>query len=85
MTAREIPQLIEAGQVDQSDRTVDTDEIGTDKAVVTKGTDRDDDPFDKPVADPTDPFDYSPTSTSSGSTEPSEWDDQVHDPDDPFA
>jgi hypothetical protein len=85
VTAREIPRLIEAGQVDQSTGAVEADEIRTGEAVVTKGTDRDDDPFDKPVADPTDPFDDSPTSTSSGSTEPSEWDDQVHDPDDPFA
>ena len=84
VTAREIPRLIEAGQVNESSGAVDADETRTD------GTDRDDDPFDKPAADPTDPFDDSPTSTSpistsSGSTEPSEWDDQVHDPDDPFA
>jgi hypothetical protein len=85
VTAREIPRLIEAGQVDQSSGAVEAGEIRTGEAVVTKGTDRDDDPFDKPVADPTDPFDDSPTSTTSGSTEPSEWDDQVHDPDDPFA
>ena len=85
VTAREIPRLIEAEQVDQSSGAVEADEIRTGEAVVNTGTDRDGDPFDKPVADPTDPFDDSPTSASSGSTEPSEWDDQVHDPDDPFA
>jgi hypothetical protein len=92
VTAREIPRLIEAGQVDQSSGAADTDEVETGKAGAPGEDDKDDDSFDKPVADPTNPFgDYptstsdSPTSTSSGSTEPSEWDHQVRDPDDPFA
>jgi len=92
VTVREIPRLIEAGQVDQSDGAVKTDEIGTDKAVAPGEDAKDDDPFSKPATDPNDPFgdsststSDSPTSTSSGSTEPSDWDDQVHDPDDPFA
>ena len=92
VTAREIPRLIEAGQVDQSSGAADTDEVETGKAGAPGEDDKDDDSFDKPVADPTNPFgDYptstsdSPTSTSSGSTEPSEWDHQVRDPGDPFA
>jgi hypothetical protein len=92
VTVREIPRLIEAGQVDQSDGAVKTDEIGTDKAVAPGEDAKDDDPFSKPATDPNDPFgdsststSDSPTSTSSGSTEPSDWDDQVHDPNDPFA
>jgi hypothetical protein len=92
VTAREIPRLIEAGQVDQSDGGLETDEIETGKAVTTGGTVENGDPFDKSATDPNDPFGDSPTgssdspiSTSSGSAEPSDWDDQVRDPNDPFA
>ena len=93
VTAREIPRLIEAELAGhRPDGTVETDEIDTGKAGATGETVKGNDPFDKPVVDPDDPFggfptssSDSPTSKSSGSTEPSEWDDQIHDPDDPFA
>ena len=72
--------------------TIATLEETLGKAVATGGTVKGYDPFDKPAVDPNDPFgdsptstSDSPTSTSSGSAEPSDWDDQVRDPDDPFA